>query len=57
MLREERSRNLSECENVCLTPYVRIPASYRSGITLFCEAADSELVALLHAAPDFPLQE
>ena len=57
VLREERSRNLSECENVCLTPYVRIPASYRSGITLFCEAADSELVALLHAAPDFPLQE
>jgi hypothetical protein len=56
VLREERSRNLSECENVCLTAYVRIPASYRSGITLFCEAADTELVSLLNAAPDFPPQ-
>ncbi len=53
VLREERSKNLSECENVCLTPFVKIPASYRSGITLFCDAMDAELVCLLHAAPEF----
>jgi len=57
VLREERSRNLSECENVCLTPYVRIPASYRSGITLFCDARDAELVSLLTTAPEFPFQD
>jgi len=56
ILREENAGLQSETENLSLTPHLRIPAIYESGITLFCDNSNPEMLALLHSTADFPLK-
>jgi len=52
LIREEKAAMKEE--TVTLTSHVRIPASYSSGVTLFCQAANEEGWRYLKEAPDLP---
>jgi len=52
VIREEKAAMKEE--TVTLTSHVRIPASYSSGVTLFCQAANEEGWRYLKEAPDLP---
>jgi len=52
VIREERAAMKEE--TATLTSHVRIPASYSSGVTLFCQAANEEGWRCLREAPDLP---
>jgi len=53
VIREEKSAMKEE--TVTMTSHVRIPASYSSGVTLFCLNTNEEGSRLLRDAPDLPL--
>lgn len=55
VLRESFAPQIPGCKHVC-TQHVRIPASYRSGITLFVRR-DSRAFQELISAPELPLAE
>jgi len=52
IMREARSAEKDE--SVTLTSHVRIPASYSSGVTLFCSADNEEGLTFLKESPDLP---
>jgi len=53
VIREEKSAMKEE--TVTLTSHVKIPASYSSGVTLFCLKSNEEGLKCLTEAPDLPL--
>eukprot|EP00092_Neocalanus_flemingeri_P017649 GFUD01019092.1.p1 GENE.GFUD01019092.1~~GFUD01019092.1.p1 ORF type:complete len:732 (+),score=200.13 GFUD01019092.1:118-2313(+) len=53
LIREEKSAMRED--TVTLTSHIRIPASYSSGVTLFCSDTNEEGVKLLRDAPDLHL--
>lgn len=55
-LREEKTLLHPDSENCTVTSHIKIPASYQSGITLFCDNSDPEVLALLHSTADFPIK-
>ena len=57
ILREQRSVLNGDVDPCAVTGYVKIPACYESGITLFCDNADPELSSFLLSAADLPFRE
>ena len=55
MLRENSS--VQDAENLTVTSHLRIPASYTSGITLFCDLTNEDTLSLLISAADHPISD
>ena len=57
LLREEMLLNHPESESITPTSHLRIPANYISGITLFCDNPEPEVLALFQSTEDFSLRD
>ena len=56
ILRENNSL-VQEVENKTVSSHLRIPASYSSGVTLFCDATKLDVLSLLNSAADLPFRD
>ena len=56
LVREEKAGLASETDSLSLTSHLRIPAYYESGITLFCDASNHDVLALLYSTADLPFR-
>ena len=57
LLREEKLLNHPESESITPTSHLRIPANYISGITLFCDNPEPEVLALFQSTEDFSVSD